>query len=213
MPTTPYKPPHLKQKTTDPKMFINYMGPSMKFTFQPGDNMHVVPYVKRKVRRGDVIVFLPPGKDLKVVHRVVSIDPDGIRTKGDNNPFVDTWLLSPEHIIGRVAYAQRRRAWRRIYGGTTGRVWKWMVRAVRLIQKGAYPFVRPPYRLMLRARAIRRWLFRWVPTRVISIERDRGVELQFLVGRHVVGRLLPGRKTWQIRPPFRLIVPDDSLPQ
>jgi hypothetical protein len=33
-----------------------------------------------EVRQGDVIIFAPPGQEERVVHRVVSTGPGGIRT-------------------------------------------------------------------------------------------------------------------------------------
>ena len=53
------------------------------------DGLHISPYNGRAVRCGDVIVFIPPGVDTKVVHRVVSVDWGGIRTGADNANHVD----------------------------------------------------------------------------------------------------------------------------
>ena len=45
---------------------------------------------------GDVITFAaPPGHGVEgmVTHRIVAIEPEGLRTKGDARPDVDPWLL------------------------------------------------------------------------------------------------------------------------
>jgi hypothetical protein len=34
-----------------------------------GDGLHIVPYRNRVIRKGDVIVFIPSGSELKIVHR------------------------------------------------------------------------------------------------------------------------------------------------
>ena len=46
-------------------------GSSMNPTLKPHDILQVVPYIGRKIRGGDVIVFLPPGSNRKVTHRVL----------------------------------------------------------------------------------------------------------------------------------------------
>lgn len=60
------------------------------------------------LRVGDVITFRPPaGADVDglVTHRIVSIEPAGIRTQGDAEPTRDPWLLRPqEPTLPRVAY-------------------------------------------------------------------------------------------------------------
>ena len=82
-----------------------------------GDEMKVVPYKKNLIQVGDVVVFsMKPGKQ-NVVHRVLSIDASGIRTKGDNNPAVDSGLLDPEEILGLVCSVRRKGKNIRIYGG------------------------------------------------------------------------------------------------
>lgn len=55
----------------------------------------------KNISVGDVIVFIPGSGDRMVVHRVLSIAEDGIRTKGDNaNP--DSWRLTKDNIKGKT---------------------------------------------------------------------------------------------------------------
>ena len=61
---------------------------------------------------GDIITYLPPaesGLDTLVTHRIVSIDGDTFRTRGDANPDVDPWtfqLSSPvqPRVVADVPY-------------------------------------------------------------------------------------------------------------
>jgi len=64
--------------------YVSYVGPSMNPLLMGGDGLHIVPYKGRPIRPGDVIVFIRPGGETKVVHRVVSVDSRGIKTRGDN---------------------------------------------------------------------------------------------------------------------------------
>ncbi len=117
------------------KKILNYTGPSMNPTLKVGDGMTVVPYGNRRIRVGDVVVFRSPKQDHYVVHRVVSVDSQGIRTIGDNNDRIDPWVLSPDNIMGRVISARRKNRDVTIHGGTRGRLLFPMLQIIRRILK------------------------------------------------------------------------------
>jgi signal peptidase len=192
-------------------LIINHIGPSMNPTLQSGDVLQVIPYDSKKIRCGDVIVFIPPGGDRKITHRVISIDSKGVKTKGDNNKHIDSWVLGHENIIGRAVYLQREKKCRRVYGGLMGQLFVMVVGAICLISSVIYYLLRPVYQQLARAGIFRRWLHGLVDIRVISFNREGRTELQLLMGRHVIGRLLPGKSRWLIKPPFRLLVDEELL--
>ena len=191
---------------------ITYIGPSMNPTLKAPDILRVLPYKGRKIQPGDVIVFLSPEGSHTVTHRVARVDSDGIRTRGDKSSRVDPWVLSPNNIVGRVVYAQRGNRQLPIYGGTMGRLFAVSVKVIHVIDSGISTLLRPTYYWLARAGVFRRWLPARLKTRVLSFNRPAGTELRLLMGRRVVGRLLPGRDQWVIRRPFRLFVNEASLP-
>ena len=85
---------------------MNYIGSSMNPTLKPGVRLDVSAYHGQRIRKGDVIVFIPPRGNSKIVHRVTSVHSDGIRTRGDNCNYEDNWVLRRENILGRVVAAQ-----------------------------------------------------------------------------------------------------------
>lgn len=178
-----------------------------------GDGLRIISYDGKEIRPGDVIVFIPPEGDSKIVHRVVSVDSQGIRTRGDNNNQVDSWVLSPEQILGRVVSIQRRERRRRIFGGTVGRTFAGAVRAIHLLDKSLCFLLRPAYDRLIRTGILRPWGKSLIKTRVLSFNRPQGTELQLLWGRWVIGRHRPGGARWHIRRPFRLFVHEATLPQ
>ena len=192
---------------------MNYNGSSMEPTLKPGDRLDTVPYDRQKIRRGDVVVFIAPADGSKVVHRVVSADSKGIRTRGDNCNRIDPWVLSPDQILGRVISVHRRNKRRRILGGYLGRVFAGAVRALNALDLGASFLLRPFYDRLARSGILRCWKPVWLEPRVISFSHSGETELQLLIGRWVIGRLLPGMAQWYIRRPFRLFVDEDSLPR
>ena len=192
---------------------MNYIGPSMNPTLKSGDQLQVIPYDGHRIRRGDVVVFTPPGSDSKIIHRIVLMGSQGIRTRGDNCNQVDQWVLKPDHIFGRVAYARRGNMRRRIIGGLLGHLVGAAIRAIHAVDSRVSFVVRPAYDQLIRAGIFRQWLPDQIKPRVFSFDRPTGTELQLLMGRHVIGRWLPGRTRWYIRRPFRLFVDEAALPE
>ena len=192
---------------------INYIGPSMNPTLRPGFRLDVRAYRGEKIRKGDVIVFIPPEGGSKVVHRVVSVNSDGIRTRGDNCNYQDDWVLMREHILGRVVSAQRGNTRRRVFGGSVGRSFAATIRLINAIDSGFSSLLHPVYKRLSKSDIFRRWLPSGMRPRVISFSRGAGIELQLLMGKRVIGRWLPGKSRWNIRRPFWLFVDEGSLPE
>jgi signal peptidase len=197
----------IEQKT------VNYIGPSMNPIFKAGDRLQIVPYSQGKIRAGDVVFFISPKDGSKVVHRVISVNSNGIRTRGDNSYHEDAWVLSREHIIGRVVAAQRGKRRQRILGGPLGRLFAVTLRVIHAVESYVSFLLRPAYNELARVSIFTLLLPAQMRPRVISLNREAGTELQLLMGRRVIGRWLPGMTRWHIRRPFRLFVDEESLPE
>jgi hypothetical protein len=189
--------------------FCAHFGTSMNPTLCELDVLEIEPYGNRPVCVGDVIFFMPPGWNRPAVHRVVRVTPEGIRTRGDNNNLIDSWVIMPEDVIGQVVRASRGRRERTIYGGTTGRLWTFWIGVVKVLMK--FPSV--CYHFLARSRLLRYLLPLHKRMRIITIKQPTGKELQLLIGRRLVGRCKPGMEHWWIRRPFRIFIDVDSLPR
>jgi hypothetical protein len=193
--------------------YTNYIGPSMNPLLVNGDGLHIVPYSGRAIRPGDVVVFIPPGNETKIVHRVVSVDAKGIRTRGDNATMVDPWVLTPDNILGRVTYIQRKNRRRTIFGGFMGRMKAYSFRCTRLFDAVLSFLLRPVYHRLSRLASLRKTLHGILKPRVLFFRRVEGMELQLVVGHRLIGRRLPGKEHWEIKRPFRLFVDEALLPR
>ncbi len=190
---------------------LNYTGPSMKPTLKPGDGLRVLPYGDRKIRIGDVVVVRPPERKQHVVHRVVSVDSHGIKTRGDNNNSTDAWVLCPEDIIGQVVCVNRKNRSKTICGGLRGKIYASGLRAIKQIDLTVSKILHPVYHRLARSGIFKSLLPQQLKTHVLCFRRANGIDMQLLMGTRVIGRRLTGQDQWHIRRPFRLFVDEYTL--
>lgn len=193
------------------RKWIIYTGSSMNPAFKSGDLLYVTPYESRKIRRGDVVVFLSPKDGRQVVHRVFSVDSHRIKTRGDKADRIDPWILGPDKILGYVSYSRRGKKQKKVYGGLRGQLFAMVVKEINKIKAKMTPPLKPVYGWLCRNGIIRRLLPRILKIKVLSFDRPDGTELQLLLGSHVIGRRFPGYSRWQIKPPFRLLLDEKAL--
>jgi signal peptidase len=189
-----------------------YRGGSMNPTLIVSDIIGVVPYEGRTIRVGDVIVFNGQDDGRMTVHRVVLARSGRIITRGDNNSANDPYGIKAEQVIGQVVCAWRGKRCRRVHGGPVGRLHALRVRAVRRMGRSASFLLHPIYVACARSGIVSRFFSLQSRTRVISIQRPSGTELQLLLGRTRIGILPPFAKRWQIRRPFGLFIAENRLP-
>jgi signal peptidase I len=192
---------------------MNYTGSSMNPTLKAGDGITVIPYGKRKISIGDVVVFPHPERNDNVVHRFVKVDSKGIRTRGDNNINLDPWSLLPDDIIGRVVSAQRKNRTITIHGQTGGRIITSTLRVIKYVNLLVSRILSPFYHWLVKSGILIKYNRFFPKTRILSFNRPMGTELQLLMGNRIIGRRLPGRDQWLIMKPFRLLVDETSLPK
>lgn len=193
-----------------PSLFVR--GDSMRPLFRPGDRIVFAPCRAEELRRGDVIIFTPPGQRERVVHRVVSTGLGGIRTQGDANPCRDTGEVRQEQIVGRAVSAERDGRPIPVADGPAGRLTVACIRAFRRCDHAASYVLHPCYRVLARCGIFRALLPPPLRPRVIAFERDGAREMQLVLGRRIIGRRSADAGTWTIRRPFRLLVDEQSLP-
>jgi len=192
------------------KSRMNYVGPSMRPVFRPGDGLVIKPYRSGRIRVGDVVVFRPPGQRHHVVHRVVSLDSSGISTKGDGNEKEDAWKISPEDIVGRVESIRRGIGTGRVEGGIKGRIQGRLAGMLGTMDRMISRALHPVYEAMSG-----KFVF-LVPVNLrnnfVIIKRPHGKDIHLLIGRHHIGHCPAGQSGWRIQRPFRLFVDEDGLP-
>lgn len=189
--------------------FCTHKGSSMNPTLCASDLLEIEAYIDRPIRVGDVIFFLSPDGGRPAVHRVASVTPDSVRTKGDNNSRIDPWVIQSADVIGRVIRATRGKTRRLIYGGTAGRLWSRGLWGFKVLEQGLSFF----YHRLARSGLLRRLLPIQKRIRIVAINRSDGRSFKLLLGNWLIGHYEPGMTYWQIQRPFRLFVDIQSLPK
>ena len=187
-------------------IFAAYTGPSMNPTLVEPELLEIQPYANRAPRVGDVIYFHAPD-ERDIVHRVVAILPDGIRTRGDNNPCDDPWLVPASALVGRVVAAHRGNAQHKIFGGRAGFAQHYFLRAWRRINARVSRKLHAPYRAFARMGILRTLIPGCWRPRVVTFQATR----LLMMGSRVIGRYDAQRRVWQIQRPFRLFVDEAEL--
>ena len=184
--------------------------------FSPSLNLNKNEYFSkvsdRDIRVGDVVVFHSPYGRTPIVHRVVSIDKKGIRTKGDNKIAIDDCVLQPNDIIGRVVAAQRGKKQIKILDGFPGRIYASILEAGKRLDMVVSTILRPPYHWLTRTDIFRKLFSRWIHTHVLCFKHVDGMEMKLQLGRRIIGRRLPGQNQWHIQRPFKLFIDESTLP-
>lgn len=197
----------------DTILTVSYSGPSMNPTLRHPDLLEVVPSPEQSIRRGDVVYFQSPQDGMKVIHRVVRVATDGIRTRGDNNATDDPYFLQQEDIIGRVFAAWRHGKRRKIARGLPGicsgykaAAWRRMSSIFSRVLHGTYHTIAASgfFRCLLPA-SLQPRVFEFKQRYLPSI-------LKLMVRGRVIGRYDIFKGLWVIERPWRLIIDESKLP-
>ncbi|MFC1824795.1 S24/S26 family peptidase [Thermodesulfobacteriota bacterium] len=200
------------KRTEQFPLFNAHQGSSMTPVLRESDLLEVKPYRHEEMRAGDIVLFIPPGWEQHVVHRVTRITTEGIHTRGDAVNVEDCWILKPSDIIGRVGHAWQGTKRRKIAGGLIGRLVAWSnVRRQSLIQKAA-PFLKPIYYSENLRSLLACSLPKRLKPRSVIFKKGERNDWTLLIGKRRVGRYDAGRRQWTIERPFRLFIDVNSLP-
>lgn len=192
--------------------FAAYVGPSMNPTLREPEIMEIMPYESTPMRVGDVVFFLSPQTDHRVVHRIIRVTPPSISTLGDNNTQEDALLLQPKSIEGKVIAAWRGQERRKITGGNQGWLTGCWLHWRRPIDLRLSLMLNPIYQFLSQWGLIARVLPASFRPRVVVFHTQGGDQFQLLLGRRIIGRYDEKRQRWQIQRPYRLFVDVRTLP-
>jgi signal peptidase I len=192
-------------------LFFAHVKCSMNPTLWDRDLLEVIPYSQRDVVQiGDVIVFSSPLDETIISHRVVSIFPDGICTKGDNNHREDPWRISRKAVFGRVVAASRNHKHRKIRGGQEGLLlanWDHINYRLRAKARG---YLSPIYWSISNWAMLKKLGSRLMKLKVVKFKREDDNDILLLLGDKIIGRYNARKAAWDINYKYRLFI-DESI--
>jgi signal peptidase I len=198
------------------RRLIVYSGTSMDRTLREPDLLRVEPYGTRAVRAGDVVCYKSSGKNVIIVHRVVSVgvlatggSKNGIRTRGDNSSKPDAEVLAADDLLGQVVSAQSGSRRRPIQGGVAGRMIARSARLRRAVWRVVADVLSFAYQGLVRRGPFDSLLPGRLKPRPVCF--GGAATLKLLMGRRTVGHYDCDVNRWCIRRPFRLFVDERSL--
>lgn len=202
-----------RQKYTDDIFFCAHIGPSMNPTLKAQDLLEIKTFHNQRPQVGDIIFFQPPGHDIYVVHRIISITANGYLSRGDNSNNADPWFLEKNNIYGRVIAAHQGNRRRKIAGGIIGRLTGFSCQTQQKLMSLAIKLFGSIYRSLL-TDGILRWL---IPVRltpqVATFKSATIASHRLLLGSRIIGSYDESLLRWQIRRPYRLFIDESSLPK
>jgi len=184
----------------------------MNPTLSDKDLLEVLPVSNRPLRIGDVVAFRLPGMQSITVHRVARLTPEGICTRGDNNPSRDPHLVNSAEIHGRVVAAWRDTRRRKIYGGLAGQLQTAVSRRLLAIHQPIVSWLFPLYDRLARSGILHSLLPMHLQPRVVTFDSYSESRIRLMLGRYLIGHYHHPSQQWHIRPPFRLLVDQPALP-
>jgi hypothetical protein len=177
----------------------------MSSIFQDMDVLYYIP--NKRIKPGDVVVIDIPRYEYKIIHRIISVGKKGIKTMGDSSPQPDNWPLKPDQVLGYVAYGYRGNRRFRVLNGPAGLANMFLFRIKYLTIRALFPFLSAIYRNY----PISNLVMHLSRLKLVAFKRPSGIELHLLCRGKVIGRRPPGKK-WEIKPPFRYFIDENSLP-
>ncbi len=172
-------------------------------TLKAGDGLKLEPYKSAsEVRVGDVISYPYPGRPYDVVHRVITIEPDGVVTRGDNNNKIDPYVVAYDDIIGKVIATKRKTRMIAVKGGTAGLA----IHNFMLFRKYFMQYGLAPIRMVSNLLAASKLLTVFHPLfkiRVITITRNGQKTYLLMLGKKAIGTKAEGSDEWSIKFPFK----------
>ncbi len=190
-----------------------YRGSSMLAIFRPGDYLVIEMADFTLLAPGDVIVFCPQEPDSAIVHRIIEVLPEGLRTRGDTNRHPDQTLVTPGMLLGQVIAFERRGRRVKIWGGKTGllqaKLAGWLRRGRLLPGMWLRWLGRIPWRVLRSSKLAR---LAWnPPIQRVKFAAGEDFLVKYICGGRVVARWRPASGAFQVEHPYDLIIskPED----
>ena len=151
-------------------------------------------------------------KRYPIVHRVISVTPEGICTSGDNNSADDAWFLQAGDVVGQIVAVWRGSERRKISGGRRGRLARRWLGWRRALDRIVSHLLSPSYRALSHWGILAHLLPARLRLRPIVFRVGNCNQFYLIWRQYIIGRY-DRQCQWTIQRPFRLLVDERILRQ
>ena len=194
------------------KIHFIYRGTSMNPTLFEPEMLTVMPYKGKNPKKGDIICYRLGQKNNGVVHRIIALKGNSIKTRGDNSASPDDYTVDKSAVIGRVTASIRNDKRRTVYGGHAGLIDMHLQRVSRKINRFVSKLLKKSYYCLSASGVFRKIKPRSMVFKVAIFEKHLRIYPKLVLNGRTVGTFDFRTNTWQIKRPYRLFVDEKKLP-
>jgi hypothetical protein len=190
-----------------------YRGRSMLGTFRFGDSLIIESVPFNDLRPGDIVVYKGlnhGGDEDNLVHRVISIRPEGLVTQGDNNSRPDKTFVNEGKLLGRVCHMERGGKKIPVCNGRMGLLRVRVRRRLDFLQNEIWRLVRSMGRGTygrIRESGLIPLLWRPAISKVFLMT-EKGPMVKYISRNRTVGEYWPENGRFRCRKPYDLLLWD-----
>ncbi len=211
--TSQPKPQHtVSADTLKPAGTLFYTGFSMYPTLRNLDILKISTFGKKELRRGDIIVFKTTDNSKMIVHRVISVTTDGVKTRGDNMMADDRLITLDCDIIGRVESINRKSKDTKIPGGSRGLVNHYLLRFKKGTRTTLFSILLPIIRIVFSRKRLKSILMPDRDLKTFVFQDSRGKTAHLYAGNRLIGYYSSQTQKWQIKSRYRGLIDENNLP-
>jgi hypothetical protein len=173
------------------------------------------PAVIGDIRRGDIVIYHESNPDTpegakELVHRIISLKPEGLVARGDGNVHPDAALVTRDNLVGRVRYRVRGGKREEVKGGSRGLLYARILHNLITARKWIRLLEGSLYRKIRGTGLIRRV---WHPDiAVIRLMTEKGPLLKYIHHGRTVAWWWIQNNRFNCRKPYDLVLePDKSV--
>ncbi|MDD5698858.1 MAG: S26 family signal peptidase [Victivallaceae bacterium] len=182
-------------------------------TLRPGEGVMIDSGLDRRcLSIGDIIIYSIPGLGEKnIIHRIIRMEEEGYRTRGDNNGSADDYIVKFTMIRGKAMTVRRGTKTLLLAGGFRGRLRHEMLKTRKY---GLIHWYKPLVWLsgMIDKSGVFHIFRRLIRYGVIRVKKGNGFEELLIRRQKLIGKKSVRGGRWKIKFPYKYFIDRKKLP-
>ena len=179
----------------------------MNGMFLLGDILEIEPCSLESLHPGDIVVFKKLHEESKndlITHRVVNVNGNFLRTRGDNAKYIDVFPVTQKNLIGKVKKFERKGKYSKVKGGIAE---LYLARSKYFCRRFLVFLYMKLSQLPIICKTLKTFLrIRFRNIKKISINSPQGKIIKWVYKQKVIAIKGPGAGDFYCQKPFDLII-------